>query len=90
MRNLDVAFALALWRAEHEAYPESLGQLAPMHIAEVPSDLFTGQPLKYRRTADGYLFYSVGDNEKDEEGRSFNDDPRGDDLVVRMPVPRLK
>ena len=89
MRNLEVAFAIAVWRAEHDAYPESLDQLAPKQIAEVPNDLFTGQPLKYRRTDDGYLLYSVGDNAQDEEGRSFDDNPRGDDLVVRMPVPKM-
>lgn len=60
------------------------------YIAKVPNDLFNGQPLKYERIADGYRFYSVGQNGKDEEGRSFDDQPQGDDLVVRMPVPPPK
>ena len=85
-RNLEVAFALAAWRGEHESFPDSLDVLAPKYIAEVPKDLFNGQPLKYERMADGYRFYSIGQNEKDEEGRSYDDNPRGDDLVVRMPV----
>lgn len=88
--NLDLAFALAAWRSEHDSYPESLDKLAPKYIAEVRKDIFNGQPLKYERTADGYRFYSIGQNEKDDEGRSFDDDPRGDDLVVRMPVPAAK
>ena len=75
-------------RAETDAYPDSLERLAPKHIAEIPNDLFTGKLLKYERTADGYRFYSVGQNEQDEEGRSFDDNPRGDDLVVRMPLPK--
>ncbi len=87
MHSLDLAFALAAWRSEHDMYPESLDLLAPKYIAKVPNDLFNGQPLKYERTAEGYRFYSVGQNEKDEEGRSFDDNPRGDDLVVRMPLP---
>lgn len=90
MRNLELAFALEMYRAEMNAYPDSLERLAPKQIAEIPNDLFTGKPLKYERTADGYRFYSVGQNEKDEEGRSFDDNPRGDDLVVRMPVPQPK
>ncbi|MBC7821891.1 MAG: hypothetical protein IAG10_33815 [Planctomycetaceae bacterium] len=90
MQSLDLAFALAGWRSEHDSYPESLDALVPKYIAVVPKDLFNGQPLKYERTADGYRFYSVGQNEKDEEGRSFDDNPRGDDLVVRMPVPAPK
>ena len=89
-RNLEVAFALAAWRGEHESFPDSLDVLAPKYIAEEPKDLFNGQPLKYERMADGYRFYSIGQNEKDEEGRSYDDNPRGDDLVVRMPVPQPK
>ncbi len=88
MRNLELALALAAYRVDRGEYPDSLEPLAPKYIAEVPNDLFTGQPLKYAKTAEGYLLYSVGDNEKDEEGRSFDDNPRGDDLVVRMPVPK--
>lgn len=90
MRNLELAFALEAYRADRGAYPDSLEPLAPKYMAEIPKDLFTDQPLKYSKTADGYRFYSVGDNEQDEEGRSFDDDPRGDDLVVRMPVPAAK
>lgn len=90
MHSLEIAFALAAWRSEHDSYPESLDKLAPKYIAEVPQDLFNAQPLKYERTEDGYRFYSIGQNEKDDEGRSFDDNPRGDDLVVRMPVPAAK
>ncbi len=85
MRNLELAFALEMYRAETNEYPDSLERLAPKQIAEIPDDLFTGKPLKYERTPDGYRFYSVGQNEQDDEGRSFDDNPRGDDLVVRMP-----
>ncbi len=90
MRNLDIAFALEVYRANRGSYPDSFEPLAPKYIAEIPNDLFTGQTLKYAKTAEGYRFYSVGDNEQDEEGRSFDDTPRGDDLVVRMPVPVAK
>ena len=83
-QNLELAFAMAAWRSEHDSYPDSLDALTPKYIAKVPNDLFNGQPLKYERTEDGYRFYSVGQNEKDDEGRSF--DEGADDLVVRMPV----
>ena len=86
MRSLELAFALAAWRSEHDSYPDSLDKLAPKYIAEVPKDLFIDQPLKYERTTDGYRFYSIGQNEKDDEGRSSDDAPQGDDIVVRMPV----
>ena len=90
LRNLEVALALSSWRSEHEAYPASLTDLAPKYLAVVPNDLFNDRPLHYARTAEGYVFYSVGDNEKDDEGRSFDDMPAADDLVVRMPKPLPK
>ncbi len=84
MHNLELAFVLAAWHSEHDSYPESLERLAPKYIAEIPFDLFNGQPLKYDRVGEGFRFYSVGRNEKDDEGRTF--DQGADDLVVRMPV----
>ena len=84
MHHLELAFALAAWRSEHDSYPDSLEKLAPKYIAEIPIDLFNGQPLKYDRVGEGYRFYSVGRNEKDDEGRSF--DEGADDLVVRLPA----
>ena len=89
-RNLQVAFALAGYHREHGRYPAKLDDLAPKYLAAVPNDLFSGKALVYRPSEKGYLFYSVGVNGKDEQGRSYDDDPRGDDLVVRMPLPELK
>ena len=38
-------------------------------LTHVPADLINGQPLRYRRTADGhFLLYSVGWNEIDDGG----------------------
>jgi tetratricopeptide (TPR) repeat protein len=56
------------WLA-HGKYPESLDALAPQFIAKLPHDIINGQPLHYRRTADGqFVLYSVGWNEKDDGG----------------------
>ena len=89
-RNVQVAFALAAYHRDHGDYPAKLDDLAPKYLAAVPDDLFSGKALVYRPTDKGYLFYSVGVNGKDEGGRSFNDDPAGDDLPVSMPLPELK
>jgi len=85
--NLRVAIALAGYRAQHGSYPESLKQLAPEMLKQIPADLFAGKPLNYRRTPDGYLLYSIGPNEQDDGGRYYNDDPRGDDPRIRIPLP---
>jgi hypothetical protein len=89
-RNLHVALALAGYHADHGRYPAKLDELAPDYLATVPGDIFTGQALIYRPSEKGYLFYSVGANGKDEEGRRYDDDPPGDDPRVRMPLPELK
>src|SRR5262249_7753698 len=47
-RNLQVAFALAAYKADHGAYPAKLDDLAPIYIAKVPDDLFSGKALVYR------------------------------------------
>src|SRR5262249_5839513 len=86
--NLRVAFALAAYRSEHGRYPAKLNELAPKYLAKVPGDLFSGKALVYRPSEKGYLLYSVGVNGKDDEGRGDDDDPPGDDLAVRMPLPK--
>jgi hypothetical protein len=89
-RNLHVAFALAAYRLDKGRYPAKLDDLAPKYLATIPNDLFSGKALIYRPSETGYLFYSVGLNGKDEDGRYADDDPPGDDLGVRMPLPELK
>ena len=86
-RNLVVAAALALHKAETGRYPARPEELAPKYLPQVPGDLFAGKPLVYRPTESGYVLYSVGVNGVDEDGRWLDDDPRGDDPRVRMPVP---
>src|SRR5262249_45701251 len=87
-RNLHVAFALAAYRADKGTYPAKLDALAPKYLTQVPGDLFSGKTLMYKPSKQGYLLSSVGANGKDDGGRGFEDDPRGDDLPVRMPLPK--
>lgn len=88
--NLLLAYALADWKARHDSYPEKLDQLVPDFVSKPPTDAFTGKPLTYRREGDGFILYSVGVNDQDDNGQSYDDDPRGDDLVVRLPLPEVK
>ena len=64
-----LACALERCRLARGQFPDSLGALVPEFISQLPHDVINGQPLKYRRTADGqYLLYSVGWNETDDGG----------------------
>jgi hypothetical protein len=89
-RNLHVAFALAAYRKAEGRYPAKLADLAPKYLTAVPADVFTDKELIYKPTENGYLFYSVGANGKDDGGQWFGDDPPGDDPGVRMPRPEPK
>ena len=89
-RNLHLAFALAAYQRDQGRYPAKLDGLAPKYLASIPEDLFSGKALIYRPEEKGYLLYSVGVNGRDEGGRSYGDEPAGDDLPVRMPPPELK
>jgi hypothetical protein len=88
--NVILAFVLARYQREHGHYPKELAALVPKYLERIPQDLFSGQALIYRPKENGYLLYSVGVNGKDEDGRGYEDDPPGDDLSVRMPLPELK
>jgi hypothetical protein len=89
-RNLHLAFALAAYHADHKKYPAALADLAPKYIEQVPTDLFSVKPLVYKPSDTGYLLYSVGVNGTDDGGKTFGDDPPGDDLRVRMPSALVK
>ena len=81
---------MAAYRKDNGRYPAKLADLAPTYLADVPGDVFSGKELIYKPTEKGYLFYSVGQNGKDEGGHWYDDDPPGDDPRVRMPLPEPK
>ena len=71
------AIALERYRLAHGEFPETLDALAPQFIAKMPHDVIGGQPLKYRRTADGqFVLYSIGWNETDDGGVVVNQKSR--------------
>jgi hypothetical protein len=84
-RNLRVATALALYRSEHDGqYPETLDALSPQYLDEVPDDLFTGEALRYRLEAGGFVLYSPGRDGIDNGGIDSGKAGNGDDLVIRF------
>jgi hypothetical protein len=64
-----VACALERYRIAHQEVPDSLATLTPRFLPRIPTDLFDGQPLRYKKTGpDAYMIYSLGWNEKDDGG----------------------
>jgi hypothetical protein len=60
--------AVERYRLLHGRPPESLAQLVPDLVANIPRDPFDGQPLRYRADPDRYLVYSVGEDRRDDGG----------------------
>lgn len=85
-RNLHVAFALSAYQRDHKRFPKSLDDLAPKYLSKVPGDLFSGKAIIYKPNEKGFLIYSVGPDGRDDEGRYYDDEPRGDDPNVRIPA----
>jgi hypothetical protein len=78
----EVAMALAAYKAAEGEYPEKLSALVPAYFETVPQDRYANQPLKYKRTDDGYLLYSIGDNLEDDGGVEERDGEYDLDIVV--------
>lgn len=81
--NLRIALALAGYHADENSYPEQLQILVPKYLEHLPEDQFSEKPMIYQKTETGYLLYSVGSDQVDNGGKSF--DEREDDLVVKVP-----
>ena len=60
--------ALRCYELDHGHFPKGLGELVPDYLADIPSDSFSGDALRYRREEDGYLLYSVGLDGVDDGG----------------------
>ena len=70
-----IACALERYRLANGQFPNTLDALAPRFISQLPHDVITGEPYKYRRTADGqFVLYSAGGSEKDHSSGSGNED----------------
>jgi hypothetical protein len=69
MLTTKAGLACKIYKNQTGRYPENLNALVPEILEEVPIDPFTGNPLIYRLQDGGVLIYSVGSNEKDDEGR---------------------
>jgi hypothetical protein len=48
--------------------PQALAELIPVYLPAVPVDPFTGGPMRYRQSGEGYTLYSVGRDRSDDGG----------------------
>jgi len=73
-RTADAAIAVARYqRAAGGSLPGSLSDLVPTYLTAVPIDPFTGREVRYSRSADRYVVYSLGPDKKDNGGVQVTD-----------------
>ena len=84
-RLTSLAFAIAAYRSDTQAYPKTLADLSPKYVNQLPTDPRTGKSFVYRRNKAGYILYGLGRNGEDDDGRTYDSKPPGDDIVVRTP-----
>ena len=62
--------AIERWRLTHNGrLPDSLKDLVPGFLPTVPLDPFDEKPLRYKKSAQGYIVYSIGPDLVDDGGK---------------------
>jgi hypothetical protein len=75
--------ALKSYWQDNQKLPDSLAELVPDYLSEVPKDSFDGQPIRYSKAKK--IIYSVGEDLKNEGGS-----PEVTTSLERMPDPTIK
>ena len=91
-----VVLAVEQYRRDHgEALPANLQALVPDYLRAIPTDPFSGNPIRFVRQPESYMVYSVDSDRKDDggafygayTGRRSNVFDRGPgDLGMRIPI----
>ena len=69
-----IALELKAYKARNGHYPDTLAALQ-QHLAwDIPEDVFSGEPLLYRLSGDGFALYSVGPDAVDNGGVAGGED----------------
>ncbi len=89
LRSMIAALACERYRMkdEHKRWPATLDDLVKAKLLDaVPTDPIDNQPLRYRRTRDGIVIYSIGFDGKDDQGNIDRAQPYnpGVDLGFRL------
>jgi hypothetical protein len=81
------ALGIERYRTTAGKLPETLEKLVPEYITVTLHDPFTdGSPMLYRITENGYVVYSVGQNQKDDVGTAGNRSSQPDHVFRVMRV----
>lgn len=72
-----VTLALHAYQVEHGRYPQSLQELTPAYLKQLPDDPFALKgTFQYHPSGTTYLLYSIGPDGKDDGGKVIDDPSR--------------
>ncbi len=78
LRTMDALLAVERYRLKHGQWPDKLEDIPKEWLPAIPLDPYDGKPLRYGRTAEGVVVYTVGPNLRDDGGQ-----------VVRNPMSEI-
>jgi hypothetical protein len=89
LRSTIVALAAERYRLRHKdkRWPASLDELVKKRLLDtIPNDPMDNQPIRYRRTQDGVVIYSIGIDLADDGGNIDRERPQnlGVDVGIRL------
>jgi hypothetical protein len=87
LRSAAVGLACERYRLRHKNWPASLDVLVQEKLIDaIPLDPIDGQPIRYRKTKEGIVVYSIGLDQKDNEGKIDRERPLdpGKDIGFRL------
>ena len=80
-----IVIGLKIYKEKYGKYPEKIQLLTPEILPSLPYDPFTGNEFIYKREKDGFLIYSLGENEKDDNG-IFDRKTKKDDIGWKLEI----
>jgi len=80
-----IMVGLKIYKQKYGKYPEKLQLLTPEILPFLPVDPFTGKEFIYRIEKNGFLIYSLGENEKDDNG-IYNPKENKDDIGWKVEI----
>lgn len=84
--TLDAAIAAELYRREHGSFPNTIDELVPTYLPEMPLDPYDGQPMRYLVDDAGIVAYSIGRNYADDGGIFERKDEQGNSDYVNVDI----
>ena len=80
-----LGLALYTYHARNGRFPDKLDELAPDFIPALPRDPFDGQAMKFKRTEQGAVVYSIGPDVTDNGGAPFDREKKTGDITFTVP-----